>query len=395
MAPPGPEDVRAARQFVRAVRSQSGDAQEEGAFVGMTEDQMNSMMRLGARFVKGFRGEVELFDDEVYADVSVPVPWITGQKWANISGIIPQFEDGFEMKRVVVSGTNISPDLAMNAVRVGGNLAIGEGVVDRILEAPQTMHFQNDIVVIGFGLDEVGQNGVVRGVFGSMRGEELPGGDRIVHFEEQFIDAMEAGDLGQTGSYLPYITFLLDRVFAESNDDTLADNYTAAIIALAKICGARDFSLIIGGVAFDQKAKLTDTTCENVTFNDRIDSRRHFTTAAALQAASNRGFSVSVGEFKELFDAIRAGGFDFTDLAANNSGIRLSDVVMGNGLNNLDNLRRRIQFENDVIILFDDIPPIMSEADFDARFKDIDSPEYKAVLDQIETLIDGLPIYQP
>ena len=60
---------------------------------------------------------------------------------------------------------------------------------------------------------------------------------------------------------------------------------------------------------------------------DRHDSRLHFITAAALKAASNRGFAVGVGEFKELYDSLSGdNGFDFTDLAANNSGIRLSDV---------------------------------------------------------------------
>ncbi|MFT6738042.1 MAG: hypothetical protein ACJA0G_002184 [Kangiellaceae bacterium] len=79
--------------------------------------------------------------------------------------------------------------------------------------------------------------------------------------------------------------------------------YTAALFGLTKACGARDFAMFVGRLAFleeVQSNRTWTTSCNDVTFNNRIDSRRHFITSAALQAASNRGFSVSIGEFKEL-----------------------------------------------------------------------------------------------
>jgi hypothetical protein len=134
--------------------------------------------------------------------------------------------------------------------------------------------------------------------------------------------------------------------------------------------------------------------CADVTFNGRIDSRRHFTTAAALQAASNRGFAVSVGEFKELNDTLKAGGFDFTDIAANNSGIRMSNTFMGSEPRLWPELRARLQGENDVIIPYDGIPQIMEQSAFAAAYGDIDDPRYTAMLARIEAKIDELPLHR-
>ena len=132
----------------------------------------------------------------------------------------------------------------------------------------------------------------------------------------------------------------------------------------------------------------------NGTLNGRIDSRRHFTTAAALQAASNRGFSVSVGEFKELFDTLKAGGFDFTDLAANNSGIRMSDKIMNSDPETWPKLISRIKREDDIIVSFDTIPQIMSGKEFKSTYGTVESPQYTAMVQKIEDLISELPFHK-
>ena len=156
--------------------------------------------------------------------------------------------------------------------------------------------------------------------------------------------------------------------------------------------------MIVGRLAFDAEATPKDwsTTCSKVTFNDRIDSRRHFVTAAALQAASNTGVAVAIGEFKELHDFISgAGGFDFTDMAANLSGIKMSDVLMAASYDAWPMMLEQLASESDVIVPFDGISQIMTETEFKAQFSDVDSSQYKAMLAMIETKIDQLGLYQP
>jgi hypothetical protein len=131
-----------------------------------------------------------------------------------------------------------------------------------------------------------------------------------------------------------------------STPDTLHNAYTAALFGLTKACGAR-------------------------------------------------GFSVSIGEFKELYDSISgAGGFDFTDIAVNLSGVALSDYMMTRQLDGWAATLIRLNQENDIIVPFEGIPQIMSEASFEERFGDVDSPDYKEMIDQIENQINQLALFQ-
>lgn len=207
---------------------------------------------------------------------------------------------------------------------------------------------------------------------------------------------MDAGALPRDGSYLPYLLFTLDAALAGSKTEGIANAYTSAITALALVCGAGDFTLVVGGMVGSAFAEDRDwkTNCGALTLNDRIDSRRHFTTAAAIQAASNRGFAVSVGEFKELYDTVKSGGFDFTDIAANNSGIRLSNRMMSAPAADWPALIYLIQQEGDVIVAFDGIPQIMSAEAFEQQYQDVESPAYAAMLSTIETKIDALALHE-
>lgn len=155
-------------------------------------------------------------------------------------------------------------------------------------------------------------------------------------------------------------------------------------------------TLVVGslGVVASDIPRHWQTECSDLTLNDRIDSRRHFTTAAAIQAASNRNVSVSVGEFKELNESLY-GGFDFTDMAANNSGIRMADLFMATPVEDWSRLIARIASDKDVIIAYDDIPQILTQEAFSAQFGELDSDRYLAMLDRIETRIDDLALHAP
>jgi hypothetical protein len=159
----------------------------------------------------------------------------------------------------------------------------------------------------------------------------------------------------------------------------------------------QDFNLIVGRLAGREANQFGrwQRTCDDVSFNNRIDSRRHFITAAALRAASNRNLAITVGEFKELLDTISgAGGFDFTDIAANNSGIRMSDLMMAHSAAAWPALLARLERENDVTVPFDDVPSLMPRMEFEARYTNVESTAYDEMLQKIEDKIDRLALHQ-
>lgn len=394
MAAPTPEDVLVTRQFVHDVRASVGENRTAAPLVSADEAELNSVIRLGARTIPGFRGRIRVRGDDVLGEASIPIPGTGESRWLNLSATVPSFENGVVFRSASVGPVDLPPELALAMLRMGGNLALGDGLGDTITSAASAMRIDGDRLLFALAIDELGSNGVMRGVFGSLRGSEMPGPEEIERYYLLIRAAMERGDLPTQGSYLPYLHFTLNAALEGSRTERADNAYTSALLALSQVCGAADFLLVMGR-GFDREMPgdgRWTTDCSALTLNGRIDSRRHFTTAAAIQAASNRGFSVSVGEFKELFDS-RHGGFDFTDLAANNSGIRMSNLFMETPAEAWPALIARIGTENDVIVPYDGIPQIMSREDFSARYGTVDSPEYMRELAAIEARIDRLRLH--
>ncbi len=394
-SPPTPQDVRQARSFVRGVRDALNMQTAEPAPFDTDIAALNATMKLGARFIPGFRGKMEPSEDGVTGHASVPIRLGQATQWLNLTLAAPEFEGAFRLSRAQLGPHDLPPDLTLTALRLGANTVFGNDLGDTVIAAATRMDVDGDDLSFTLAMDQMGGNGIMRGVFGTLRGQDMPGEDEIARYYLMIREEMERGGLPTEGSYLPYLHFTLAAAEAGAEAEGAANAYTSALFALTLICGARDFTLVVGGlVTGDMDGGRTWTkSCADVTFNDRIDSRRHFTTAAALQAASNRGFAVSVGEFKELNDSLY-GGFDFTDIAANNSGIRMSNTFMGSEPRLWPELRARLQSENDVIISYDGIPQIMEESAFDAAYGDIDDPRYTAMLAQIEARIDALPLHR-
>lgn len=394
--PPTSEEVIQARAFVKGVREAvNPDVSATSDFITRV-DELNSVVKLGARIIPGFRGKIETKGAAVAGWGSLPLTVGGITKWANVYVEIPEFDGEIVLTEVRLGGVSIPPSLALRLARTGANLAFGNDMGDTVLGAANRLEIRGDDLAFVLNLDQVGGNGVVRGVFGSMRGSDMPEQDVIMRYYSAFREAMDRGDLPANGSYLPYVLHMLNMAYEGSRNDGDQDAFTSSVFALSMACGAQDFYLIVGGITdgktvFSQKWK---TDCRELLFNGRIDSRRHFTTAAAIQSASNRGFAISVGEFKELYDSVRSGGFDFTDIAANNSGIRMANLFMSTPSDEWPALIARIKKENDVIVSFEGIPQIMDETEFAELYGDIESPAYLARLADIETRIDQLALHR-
>ncbi len=395
--PPSAEDVAATRDLVRDLRRAAGAGPGPQNMLYTDVPQLNSAMRLGARFVPGFRGRVRLREDVLVARASVPVPWIDGRKWLNITATVPEFEGRLSLGRVSAGGVELPPGPTLWVGRVGANLLFGDGFGDTVVGAASALQITDRQMAFRIALDDVGGNGVMRSAFGALRSAEMPAPSEIEAYHRQIRDAMDAGTLPTQGSYLPYIRFALAAALEDATPESLPNQYTAAIFGLAKACGDKDFAMIAGRVALPdaQPDKSWRTNCDRMSLNGRHDSRLHFTLSAALQAASNRGFAVSVGEFKELYDTISgSGGFDFTDMAANLSGIALSNAMMAAPADDWPALLARIRSENDVIVPFKGIPGKIPQAQFKARFGDVESPAYMEMITRIEARIAGIGLHQ-
>ena len=395
---PTAEDVAKAKRFVKDVKSAARAGSGSAGPLVVAEDELSSVARVGARLVPGFRGEVAVEPWGVEMHASVPVPLPGSPRWLNLAVTVPRFETRLALGQVTLGPLSIPPGLALEVGRIGANVILGNGLGDTAVTAASRMAVTGDTVTVALEIDEVGKNGILRGVFGALRGNSMPPEDLSDAYYVRIREAMDRGDLPIRGSYLPYIVFTLNAAEegARIRGETPSDAFTAAFFALTRICSTSDFTLVVGSLGMSASDISRDwrTECSRLTLNDRIDSRLHFTTAAAIQAASNRNVSVSVGELKELNDSLSR-GFDFTDIAANNSGIRMANLFMATPVGEWPRLIARIRAEEDVIVPYDDIPQILSRKAFSAQFGEIDSDRYRAMLDLIETRIDALALHAP
>ena len=395
MPPPTAEDVAQVREVVHQIRAAS-EGRAPDRTVRMQVSDIGAGVRLGARFLPGLRAEARIVDGAVEGRAAIPVPWIGGPRWLNLAATVPPFEGRIAPSHLSVGPLSLPPATTVEAARLLANLGLGQNAGDTILNSAEAMRIEGDRLVFTLRLSVEGRGEVAQGVFSALRGSAMPAPERIEAAYMRIREALDDGRLPDEGSFLPHLRFALDLAQQEATDDTLADSYTAAIFGLARACGAVNFRLLMGRFAgtTEEDATRWRTGCDRVTFAGRVDSKRHFVVAAAIKAASNRGFAVSIGEFKELHDTMKGGsGFDFTDLAANNSGIRLSDLMMATPLAGWPAILARIEDEGDVLAGFDGLPPRMSEAEFAARFESVNSPAYAAMLDLIEERIDRLAVH--
>lgn len=396
MAPPSPEDVAATRAFVHQVREATGAAPDRDRQVSLPVDELRGAMRLGLRLVPSLRADAEIAGEVVRCSVSLPLPLPGGAKWLNAVVEIPQFDQRTSLARLEVGGRPLPRELSLRLAQFATNLLLGNRAGDTIVGSASQLRIEEETLIFTLDLDRDGRGQVIRGVFAMLRDDAMPAPAEIDEYYVKIRRGMDAGILADTGSFVPYLRFALESAHAAGSAGDLANAYTAAMFALTKACGARDFTLVVGRLAGDRLDRFGSwqTDCSKVTLAGRIDTRRHFITAAAIKAASNRGVAISIGEFKELHDSLSAdSGFDFTDIAANNSGIRMSDFLMAQPAEAWPGILVRITAESDILPDFAEIPAIMPRAEFEASYRDVNSVAYHEELAAIEGMIDRVGLY--
>lgn len=397
LAAPTAADVATTRDLVNAVRRVTDGAVPDRE-VRIPVTAIGSAVRLGARFLPGLRAEARIGPAGVEAAAAVPVPLPGGARWLNLGATIPPFAEGFRASALRLGPVDLPPGPSVGLARWLANLLLGRNAGDTILQSAEAMRIEDQTLVFRLRLSPEGGSAVAQGLFATLRGADMPAPGEIEQSYAAIRRAMDAGALPSEGSLLPHLRFALDLARAGATEDSRADAYTVAIFGLAKACGGSGFSQVVGRIAgstgWDEDRWTT--TCDRITLGGRGDLKQHFVVAAAIKAASNRGFAISVGEFKELADSAAGGsGFDFTDIAANNAGIRLSDRLMAAPLADWPDLVARITDEAAVLPDLAGLPGRMTEAEFAERFGSVESPAYADAMAGIEARIDALPLHRP
>lgn len=184
------------------------------------------------------------------------------------------------------------------------------------------------------------------------------------------------------------------KAAAEQNEQTQAALINeAAILSLAIFAGHYRIGTFVGDVQIDVDKPSVPTHMP--TLGSRVDLSQHFIISAALKILSKRGFSLAIGEFKELMDRGQGGsGYSFVDLAADRAGVKFADEATDPDKAWL--VQRRVAAGVAEGAYFPSVEGLiegLNKRAFTQRFKEVDSPEYIKEIDRIKGRIRRLQLY--
>ncbi len=174
------------------------------------------------------------------------------------------------------------------------------------------------------------------------------------------------------------------------NGDPVAEN-RAALTVLAAYVIPRAFNALMPKVS-----DLPQPRRFILTLDRRKDFTEHFVGSAALAATGDAKLADAVGLYKEVADFKRRSGFSFTDLAADRAGARFGEIATASAgqARQVQQLLASGAQERDLMPRVDDLPENMTAREFKQRFKEIGSPAFNRLKQQIEQRIAACRLYR-
>jgi hypothetical protein len=200
---------------------------------------------------------------------------------------------------------------------------------------------------------------------------------------------LQAGGKGTRGSLADLLPAMFQIAEARSRRRDPADENRALLLVLGAWASGRRLD-----------ALLPEETARNhphrfrLTLRGRRDFAQHFLISAALAANADSVLANAVGLFKEMSDVDRGSGFSFTDIAADRGGARFGEQAVG-AAGRAAEVQRRLAAgveESELLPPLGDLPEHLSEQEFAARYGEVGSPAYEAVMAEIEQRLDRVDL---
>jgi hypothetical protein len=394
IANPGPPDARAAshtRDVADSLRYFVASQGAAGAW-SAGEEELNAVLAAAQRLVPGSYGLARVGDDALVIDLSVGAPVMPAGLWANLHLALAPSEDGLEIASARIGRLPVPPALARAGLRLALDRKLGDRLGTEALASIAGLRLAPPEMTLVFDFDAVGRVAFFERL--RARALEVAGATardgvyvQLWHFDR----AVRRDRLPRDGSMIPYVRKAINVAGRQPGADR--EELRAALYALALYCGDPDFGDQIG-VTLRESLQGDANGCDGTTLGGRDDFKRHFVISAGLQAATASSAAFGMGELKELLDSNEGGsGFSFKDMVADAAGVRFARAFLEVPRDQWPALLNRIRSEDDLLPAFDDLPEHLSESEFRARYGDVDSAAYAAMVREIEARVDALPLY--
>ena len=392
LPPPTKQDAQHMRAVVLGLEHIDRQPDRSGD-LGGTLEEWNGLLRILARSQPALAGQVTLEDGGLALAATLRLP---GDIWPGrltLRVLMPPSDSDPRPSAIRIGSLPLPPQATLWVASRVADLRFGPGSGEATLAMLKGFDIDGDRVRFDVVLPDGTEGRVSRTLLAEAVGSHLPDREDVVAYVDAFERLAEAGTLPRNGSFLPWIQATLDLAIEKADPDDPGRTLLAAFLALDRLCGSGTLARILPTDEETGRREIrSPRICGSASLHNRPDLRQHFVTAGTIRLLSNRGVAVTAGETKELSD-FESTGFDFTDIAGNNSGIRFVSRLAATPPEEWPEIRAMIQQETDIIIPLHGVPGGLSPAAFRLRFGTVDSPEYRAMLDEIEARIDRLPIH--
>ena len=193
------------------------------------------------------------------------------------------------------------------------------------------------------------------------------------------------------------LNFFLVPLFSAAHEkslnggDAIAENRTL-FQTLALYVNQEPLEQLLGPELAQQ---ITPAYFVEVRLQRRQDLAQHVTAIAAVTASAGAGLAEMLSTTKEAYDARYRSGFSFSDLTANTVGVTLASLATRdvNSALLMQERMSKLQNESDYMPAVGNNRDGLSEADFNAQFKDRNSPKYQTRVREIQQLINSRPVF--
>jgi hypothetical protein len=327
--------------------------------------------------------QLTISDGSAVIRLGLPIPSIAlpATGYVNFEGLLVQ-TDGLPALRSVRIGKLPLPDALTGVITVW--------VEDWLRRSPeyqagldalrQIRMSRNELTVVYRWADSFPQG---------MRASIVDEHERARLLRYQSLLAASSTRHGGTES-LATILSLLARTtpLAQSREDAMAENRAMILVATFHVLGISPEKMLPEATRWPHSAP------QNITLDGRDDFAKHFMVSAAIAAYADTALADAIGLYKEIDDSRYGSGFSFNDIAADRAGTKFGEKAVSNE-DSAKELQRQLALgveDRDLMPKWKDLPEFLSEAEFKRRFKEVDSPAYRAMMQKIEQRVADLRV---
>lgn len=353
----------------------------------------------GQRLGSNARGRVRLQPGLAVVEASVPLParsWTAAGQWLNLRAVLRESDDlprvqQLQLGNLPVPGwlaeAALPPVLAALNLRAQGELA--HRLVSHVA-------FRSQSLVLAYAWPDNAQLALAETLLAPADQERLRR-----HADHLAVLATSLAGAERRPAQVP-LGQLIQPMFtlaaARSHDAASAvQENRAALVALAFLAAGQPLGPLLGAPAVPAASAVTTPAhrpprMPDMRLHGRPDWPLHLLISAALAAEGGGPLSDAIGLYKEVADSRHGSGFSFADLAADRAGTRLGLAARRDPLALQARLAQGPLTDASLLPNVHDLPEDMQEAEFKRRFGGVGAPAHQAMLQEIETRLDRLPL---